>query len=714
MIYGEVGDLPSEVGSVDAMAFLDGDLLIADGTNNDLWKIDRKNPGRTDGGYGRVGSFFSDLDDPTSMVEYDSDLIVVDSTDDSIYRVDPDDPDSTTGNYGLIGALSSILEPYAMGIWGEVPDSVPTGLSLDRTHNRVDASWTAPAGDLIGYTVRIRETGTSSWTVEIYTSETSFRFTGLDGDTEYEVQVKAINRYGTTGFTASVTVTTIATMVLSDLDLSNHDIDADALILAGERDSNGAVWGRSPRTVLGTLEDGHFDVGHGADDITELRIVSSNSQFTLFDSNASFNIGTYFAEGGDGRELTIYWLLGPDEGVISFTVATSYQSGGNSFARFNIPSEHQSAIGGIAEGRQFIFAIAREYLSHNITAESTQSGAGTSISVDVVEAEIHELTLESRASGPILNEPELDVFDLDIRLESRAGGPLGEVTLDLLTPSLITARSGASGPLGEATLAVQESTDPALLHPADQQIGLGLWFSLELDEVINSTDTFTYSITGLPPGLSYSANTNRITGRPTRIETDEIIYRAESTSGGTDYETSFEIDVIHRDSLHIFDYRWQINWSDNEDYDDADSEVTDIWEDVVEEFTVWRGRDFKAGYSVALASRVSVVVKNDDRTYTPYIDSRQLRPEGRWQVFIDSHWYTLWRGVVDDVQEVTDRPGLVLVEISMLGIISNLVKTRISTSMQLDTDIHDLFNLALDAADVEDRWKGDLESTPRD
>ena len=147
----------------------------------------------------------------------------------------------------------------------------------------------------------------------------------------------------------------------------------------------------------------------------------------------------------------------------------------------------------------------------------------------------------------------------------------------------------------------------------------------------------------------------------------------------------------------------------------SNSNVIDVWDDIVEEFSVERGRDFKLGYSIALASRVSVILRNDHRTYTPYVDDRNLRPEARLQMQIGQtgDWLTLWRGVVDDVKEITDKPGYTLVEFKMLGIISNLVNTRISTSMQLDMEIEDLFEASLEVAELADRWIGDIESTRR-
>lgn len=70
----------------------------------------------------------------------------------------------------------------------------------------VVAEWVEPednGSDITKYDIRHRETGTSSWTTVLNQRGLQYAIAGLDELTEYEVQVKAINAIGKSGWSSS-------------------------------------------------------------------------------------------------------------------------------------------------------------------------------------------------------------------------------------------------------------------------------------------------------------------------------------------------------------------------------------------------------------------------------------------------------------------------------------------------------------------------------
>ena len=273
---------------------------------------------------------------------------------------------------------------------------------------------------------------------------------------------------------------------------------------------------------------------------------------------------------------------------------------------------------------------------------------------------------------------------------------------------------GGSSDLFEHDVALYSIQLPEVLFAMaipDMMMEGGIYFSHQFGTASGGSGIYTYAVTGaLPRGLTFTLSTRTLAGRPLELGTFGLTYLVTDSSGVMITQT-FDLTIAVTDSQRLFNYRFQVNWTDNADYEDPVSEVTDLYPDILEEFTLWRGRDFKSGYSVPLASRGSLIVRNDDDQYSDRIDNRDLKPESRFQVQIDVDWITLWRGVVDNVEKLGDRPDYSTVEFQVLGILSNLVNSKISTSLETDIDISKAFTDALTISEVEDRWIGDIAST---
>ena len=76
------------------------------------------------------------------------------------------------------------------------------------------------------------------------------------------------------------------------------------------------------------------------------------------DNPSALDIGTYFAAGGDGNDLTLY-LQTTADGLVSFAVADQIGLGGGNYVRFTLPADAQTLLENIDTGDRWIFALAR-------------------------------------------------------------------------------------------------------------------------------------------------------------------------------------------------------------------------------------------------------------------------------------------------------------------------------------------------------------------
>ena len=153
---------------------------------------------------------------------------------------------------------------------------------------------------------------------------------------------------------------TVTEFDLSNFDTTNRDVDLAGVIETAARPG---IYGIAPRAVSGSLLDGELGMSTSNEPITWLRFRdatsgSMGSERISINDNGSLALNTYFGAGGDGNDLIVHVQNADDE--ISFPVATNLGGFGGNYVIFNIPTEHQSFIAGIAEGDHIIFAMYRE------------------------------------------------------------------------------------------------------------------------------------------------------------------------------------------------------------------------------------------------------------------------------------------------------------------------------------------------------------------
>ena len=121
-----------------------------------------------------------------------------------------DDNDDTYNFYEATGGRATItMDGLSQFLKDSVPARLP-GVPTDLTATGIDLSWTAPASDggseITAYDLRYIETASdetvdSNWTVveDVWTTGSGalkYTLTGLTADTEYDLQLRAVNAVG--------------------------------------------------------------------------------------------------------------------------------------------------------------------------------------------------------------------------------------------------------------------------------------------------------------------------------------------------------------------------------------------------------------------------------------------------------------------------------------------------------------------------------------
>ena len=103
------------------------------------------------------------------------------------------------------------VEDYSINIIADVPPTcdVVTNLGTSNvTNNTLTATWSASA-NASSYNVDISADGGSSWAT-VSTSATSYNFTGLTAETQYQVKVATVCSFGSSDYSSAVSATTLA------------------------------------------------------------------------------------------------------------------------------------------------------------------------------------------------------------------------------------------------------------------------------------------------------------------------------------------------------------------------------------------------------------------------------------------------------------------------------------------------------------------------
>ena len=227
---------------------------------------------------------------------------------------------------GFVGIAYSFTFPTATSGEGPLSYSItgnlPSGLSFN-TNNRV----------------------LSGTPTTVQTRSLTYRVEDADGDTDSD----------------AFTFTVANPLLLSDSDDTGLEVDAKALLVAGQAGtvSTGFFYRDADRG--GTDEPLDGELGLGADEslISGFRRRATNVlQLNDNDNPVTFDISAYFDTGGAGNDLTIY-LQTLDGGEVSFLVAGNVDTRNAGQVRFDLPADAQTLLDNLASGDRWIFKAAR-------------------------------------------------------------------------------------------------------------------------------------------------------------------------------------------------------------------------------------------------------------------------------------------------------------------------------------------------------------------
>ena len=147
---------------------------------------------------------------------------------------------------------------------------------------------------------------------------------------------------------------------MTNFDDTGLAVDAAALLVASAPGTIGSnPYADSDRGGTDSPLDGELGIGTTDTVISRIRRHSA-TELNLNDNDnpSALDIGTYFAAGGDGNDLTLYLQTAAD-GLVSFAVSAQIGLGGGNYVRFTLPADAQTLLDNISTGDRWIFALAR-------------------------------------------------------------------------------------------------------------------------------------------------------------------------------------------------------------------------------------------------------------------------------------------------------------------------------------------------------------------
>ena len=146
--------------------------------------------------------------------------------------------------------------------------------------------------------------------------------------------------------------------MLADSDDTGLEVDCKALLVASD-DATVANFFYEDADRGGTDEPIDGELGIGADEslISGFRRRTTTVlQLNDEDNPTTFDIGTYFAAGGSGNDLTVY-LQTLNDAEVSFSAASIFARANQ--VRFTLPADAQTLLDNLEDGDRWIFKLAR-------------------------------------------------------------------------------------------------------------------------------------------------------------------------------------------------------------------------------------------------------------------------------------------------------------------------------------------------------------------
>ena len=240
---------------------------------------------------------------------------------------------------------------------------------------------------------------------------------------------------GSGAVTLTINDTPPAPLALSDRDTGGETVEAAALLSVSGQPT---LYADLDRGGTDAPLEGELGIGAGETAISRVRRTTSSGgveRLSLLDDDnpQPLDLGTYFAAGGDGRDLTLVFQTRAD--VIRLDVADRYLYGGTAFVHFELTATEAAVIDALPVGDRFILAFTRPALAAPIDLAG-RAVAGVPVArgaLDVAAAPPEPVDLAGRAvSGMPAARGALAIFmpaPVDLAGHALAGAPAARAAL---------------------------------------------------------------------------------------------------------------------------------------------------------------------------------------------------------------------------------------------------------------------------------------------
>ena len=234
-------------------------------------------------------------------------------------------------------------------------------------------------------------------------------------------------------------------------------------------------------------------------------------------------------------------------------------------------------------------------------------------------------------------------------------------------------------------LAIAAAPPPLTLRsPGALSARIGNRFTRQLAEATGGIPPYTYTVSGLPDGLTFEPKTRVVTGVPTREETPTATYRVTDSESEAD-STTFVVTVI--DPPDTATYRLEVDWDGDGTFGHR---LANVWDDV-RSLRTERGKNFNRNvFGRAEAGLLKVELRNDTGRYLRFNSESPLnglvvpgkRVRLRMRTSRTSPYLTIWGGQLFEIESDPEVSGNDSTSFDCRGPLQDLTQREISVPMQ--------------------------------
>ncbi len=234
------------------------------------------------------------------------------------------------------------------------------------------------------------------------------------------------------------------------------------------------------------------------------------------------------------------------------------------------------------------------------------------------------------------------------------------------------------------TFEIEVAGPLALERPTSLRVANGSRTTVRLPAATGGTPPYTYTATGLPAGLTFTANTRILTGILTADGSSNVSYRVTDAANVSVVQV-FTITVVTVPDNAI--YRLEVDWDGDGTFAHS---LSNVWDDLVS-LRAQRGRNFREMvYGRSVAGHLQARLRNDTGRYSRFNSESVLfklvvpgkRVRLRMRASRSASYVTIWGGQLFSIDGDPRASGDDRVTLTAYGPLADLTQREISVPMQ--------------------------------